>query len=79
MTVRRQVDTRSGVVDCYKAKIGADSDRTLRPEIQSGAGAPSHAAPKGTLYINTSGTTTNNRLYINTDGSTTWTNVTCAA
>jgi len=48
-------------------------------EILSGAGAPSMAAPKGSLYLRTNGTTTNDRAYINTDGSTTWTALTTAA
>lgn len=47
--------------------------------IQAGSGVPSHSAPKGTLYINTAGTTTNDRAYLNTDASTTWTAITTAA
>lgn len=38
----------------------------------SGSGVPAMAAKKGSLYVNTSATTTTTRLYINTDGSTTW-------
>lgn len=49
------------------------------PCIISGSGAPSMAAPKGSLYIRTDGTTTNDRAYINSDGSTTWTALTTAA
>jgi hypothetical protein len=40
---------------------------------------PTHTAPKGSLCINTGGTTTNNRMYINTDGAGTWTAFTTAA
>ena len=47
--------------------------------ILSGAGAPTMVAPKGSLYLRTDGTTTNDRAYINTDGSTTWTALTTAA
>lgn len=47
--------------------------------IDSGAGVPSHTAAKGTLYLRTNGTTTNDRAYINTDGATTWTALTTAA
>lgn len=47
-------------------------------EILSGSGAPSMAAPKGSLYLRTDGSTTNDRAYINTDGSTTWTALTTA-
>lgn len=49
------------------------------PCIISGSGVPSLSAPKGSLYIRTDGTTTNDRAYINTDGSTTWTALTTAA
>ena len=44
-----------------------------------GSGAPTLSAAKGSLYLRTDGTTTNNRMYVNTDGSTTWTAVTTAA
>ena len=45
----------------------------------AGAGAPTFSAKKGSIYVNTSGSTTNDRMYINTDGSTTWTAVTTQA
>lgn len=44
-----------------------------------GTGAPSVSAPKGSIYVNTTATTTTTRMYINTDGATTWTNFTTAA
>ena len=44
-----------------------------------GSGAPSLSAAKGSLYLRSDGSTTNNRMYVNTDGSTTWTAVTTAA
>jgi hypothetical protein len=44
-----------------------------------GSGAPTVAAAKGSLYLRTDGTTTNDRAYINTNGSTTWTALTTAA
>lgn len=41
--------------------------------IYTGAGAPTNlAAVKGSLYVNTTATTSATRLYINTDGKTTW-------
>jgi hypothetical protein len=43
-----------------------------------GSGAPTLSAAKGSLYLRSDGTTTNNRAYINTDGSTTWTALTTA-
>lgn len=47
--------------------------------IYAGAGAPTFTATKGSLYLNTTGSSTSTRAYINTDGSTTWTAVTTAA
>lgn len=47
--------------------------------VLSGSGAPSMTAPKGSLYLRTDGTTTNDRAYINTDAGTTWTALTTAA
>jgi hypothetical protein len=44
-----------------------------------GSGAPTLAAAKGSLYLRSDGTTTNDRAYINTDGATTWTALTTAA
>jgi len=44
-----------------------------------GSGAPSLSAAKGSLYLRSDGTTTNDRAYINTDGSTTWTALTTVA
>jgi hypothetical protein len=47
--------------------------------IYFGSGAPTVTAAKGSLYLRTDGTTTNDRAYINTDGATTWTALTTAA
>lgn len=44
-----------------------------------GSGAPTLSAAKGSLYIRTDGSTTNDRSYINTDGGTTWTALITAA
>jgi hypothetical protein len=44
-----------------------------------GSGAPTLSAAKGSLYLRSDGTTTNDRMYVNTDGATTWTSVTTAA
>ena len=52
---------------------------TVQPKIQAGSAAPTHSAAKGTLFINTGGSSTATRLYVNTDGATTWTNFTSAA
>jgi hypothetical protein len=42
-------------------------------------GASKISAVKGSLFINTGGTTTNNRIYVNSDGASTWTSLTTAA
>jgi len=44
-----------------------------------GTGAPTFSAAKGSIYVNTTATTTTTRLYINSSGSTTWTTFTAAA
>jgi hypothetical protein len=44
-----------------------------------GSGAPTISAAKGSLYLRSDGSTTNDRAYINTNGSTTWTALTTAA
>jgi hypothetical protein len=43
-----------------------------------GSGVPTISAAKGSLYLRTDGSTTNNRMYVNTDGATAWTAVTTA-
>jgi hypothetical protein len=55
-------------------RIGA-----LNIQITSGSAAPTFTAPKGSLYINTTATTTTSRLYINTDGAATWATFTTSA
>jgi hypothetical protein len=47
--------------------------------VYAGANAPTVSAAKGSLYLRTNGSTTNDRMYVNTDGGTTWTAVTTAA
>jgi hypothetical protein len=47
--------------------------------VYAGSGAPTVSAAKGSLYLRTNGSTTNDRMYVNTDGGTTWTAVTTAA
>jgi len=44
-----------------------------------GSGAPTLSAAKGSLYLRSDGTTTNDRMYVNTDGATAWTAVITAA
>ena len=51
----------------------------LQVGVQSGSGAPTHAATIGTIYVNLAGSAVNDRVYINTTGSTTWTYFTTGA
>lgn len=46
-------------------------------QILVGAGAPSMSAAKGSLYLNTTGSSTLTRLYVN-NGTTNWVAVTTA-
>ena len=46
--------------------------------VLGGTGAPTMAAPQGSLYLRTDGSSTSTRLYVNTNGSTGWTAVTTA-
>jgi hypothetical protein len=57
----------------------ANAVSATTPGLYSGAGAPSFTAAKGSMYLNTTGSSTSTRAYINTDGGTTWTAVTTAA
>jgi hypothetical protein len=59
--------------------FGYKFSSTANYGIYVGSGAPTLSAAKGSLYLRSDGTTTNNRAYINTDGSTTWTALTTAA
>ena len=53
---------------------------TSGPLIYSGSGAPTiSAAVKGSLYLRSDGSATNNRAYIATDSAGTWTALTTAA
>lgn len=49
------------------------------PSIYVTSNTPTHVAVKGSLCINTGGSSTSTRLYVNTDGAGTWTSVTTAA
>lgn len=46
--------------------------------IYVGAGAPSLSATKGSLYLNTTGSSSSTRVYVN-NGTTTWIAVTTAS
>lgn len=49
------------------------------PGLYFGSGAPTFAAAKGSVYMNTAGSTTNDRLYVCSVASGTWVAVTTAS
>ena len=55
--------------------VGTDA---VPATIYAGAGAPTISATKGSLYLNTTGSSTSTRLYVN-NGTTTWIAVTTAS
>jgi hypothetical protein len=57
---------------------GLKMSSTTNLGVFFGAGVPSLSAAQGSLYINTTGSSTSTRLYVNTNGSTGWTSVTTA-
>jgi hypothetical protein len=59
--------------------VGYKFSSTANFGVFFGSGAPTLSAAKGSLYLRSDGTTTNDRAYINTNGSTTWTALTTAA
>lgn len=61
------------------AGTGFNFSSTANFGITFGSGAPTHSTAKGSLYLRSDGSTTNNRAYINTDGGTTWTAITTVA
>ena len=55
------------------------AEDTLIPKIMSGAGVPTMNAPKGSIYINTTGSSASTRVLVNVDGATGWTPLTAGA
>jgi hypothetical protein len=49
------------------------------PALCFGTGAPAFPAPKGSLYLNVAGTTTNDRLYSCSVATGTWVAITTAS
>lgn len=76
-TVILQVGTAPAAGGSAQARVGFSSTALLG--LYFGTGAPSVSAGKGSIYVNTTASTTTTRLYINTDGGTTWTAFTSAA
>jgi hypothetical protein len=61
------------------AATGLMFSSTANLGVFFGSGVPTLTAAKGSLYLRTDGTTTNDRMYVNTSGTTTWTAVTTVA
>jgi hypothetical protein len=61
------------------AGSGVKLSSTSNFGIFFGSSAPTLAAAKGSLYLRSDGSTTNDRMYVNTNGSTAWTAVTTSA
>lgn len=55
------------------------STSTVNFGVFFGSGAPTITAGKGSLYLNTTGSSTSTRLYVNSTGGTTWVAVTTAS
>lgn len=83
LTVTSNVVVKSDTaVPASAGAVAAGAPVTLfasGPSIYVTSDAPTFSAVKGSLCINTGGSSTSTRLYVNTNGSTTWTNVTTAA
>jgi hypothetical protein len=58
---------------------GLEVSNSVNFGIYFGSGAPTLTAAKGSLYLRSDGTTTNNRIYVNIDGGNSWTAVITAA
>lgn len=80
MTVALNLAGNTVTADGFVGTLSSTSPVTVGAVgIYVGAGAPSLSAAQGSLYLNTTGSSTSTRAYINTTGSTTWTAITTAA
>ncbi len=61
------------------AGAGIKMSSTSNLGVFFGSGAPTLSAAKGSFYIRTDGSGTNDRAYINTNGTTTWTAIVTVA
>lgn len=59
--------------------VGYKLTSTANFGVFAGSGAPTLSAAKGSLYLRSDGSGTNDRMYVNTDGGTTWTAVVTVA
>jgi hypothetical protein len=68
-------DVVAGTAGSIAITLGAGA----APALCFGTGAPSFAAPKGSIYLNVAGTTTNDRIYSCSVATGTWVAVTTAS
>ena len=73
------VTTAKIAADAVTSAKLAEIDLTAGTLITSGTGAPSASVAKGSIYLRTDGSTTNDRFYVATDAAGTWTAVTTSA
>ena len=81
VTAASSITARSGTAIPAGGTAGAGLmvSSTANFGVFFGSGAPTLSAAKGSLYLRSDGSTTNDRAYINSDGGTTWTALTTAA
>lgn len=74
-TEQLQLQTTTGIPAGGTTGLGLGFSSTSNFGIFYGSGAPSLSAAKGSLYLRSDGSGTNDRMYVNTNGGTTWTPV----
>jgi hypothetical protein len=74
-----QVHSATAVPAGGTAGAGITMSSTTNLGVFFGSGAPTLSAAKGSLYLRTDGSGTNDRMYVNTNGTTTWTAVVTVA
>lgn len=72
--------TSSAPAAAAATPVGIKFSSTANLGVYFGTGTPNAvvSAAQGSLYINTTGSSTSTRIYVNTDGATAWTSVTTA-
>lgn len=79
LTGQATVNSGTGIPAAGSLTVGFLATSTANFGIFFGSGAPTISAAKGSLYLRSDGSTTNDRAYIARDGVGTWTALTTAA
>lgn len=74
-----RVGAATAVTAAGSTGVGLLLGNTTNFGIFFGSGAPTIQASKGSLYLNTTGSSTSTRLYVNSTGAATWVAVTTAS